>query len=270
MYLFVYRLDIFLVYSLREKHIFVLIRASLQKLCKVADEHQVKMLLNEEKLKAALEAGNEEKNIAPVSIAHDPNETEFRPCEFINGRFRNEVDRDLYWRPDDISHPFRESVRLKLTLIMIELPPPGGGSIKVRCEWPEWEGKTVLSLPLVLLLLLLLPLLPLLPLLLLRCSVYSAHLLLSILTQSYRKQLEKGNIAAFFPLHHLKRKQELSEEVLKINALPWNLPLFRIKVSTAASAFLCWGTNGVHHFCVSFCVVNCCSIMNSFHNPPQH
>lgn len=122
-----------MVYSLREKHIFVLIRASLQKLRNVADEHQVKMLLNEEKLKQTLEAGNEEFNIAPVSVPHDPTETEIRPYEYITGRFRNEVNEDLYWRPDDITHPFRESIRLKLTQIIIELPPPcGGGSIKVR------------------------------------------------------------------------------------------------------------------------------------------
>jgi hypothetical protein len=127
------RLDIFLVYSLRQQHIFVLIRASLQKLRLVAEEHQVKMLLDEQKLKAVLEAGNPEKNIAPLEIPHDPSETEFRPHEYIAGRFRTEVDSDLYWRPDDISHPFRESVRLKLTLIMIELPPPcGGDCIQVR------------------------------------------------------------------------------------------------------------------------------------------
>lgn len=112
---------------------FVLIRASLQNLRRVADEQQLKLLLNEDKLQSVLEAGNAEKNIAPLSVPHDPSETEFRPYEYITGRFRCEVDKDLYWRPEDISHPFRESVRLKLTQIMIELPPPGGGgTIQVR------------------------------------------------------------------------------------------------------------------------------------------
>ena len=132
-FLFVCRLDIFLVYSVRKQHIFVLIRASLQRLRNVADEHQVKMLLNEEKLQHILETGNEELSIAPVSVPHEPAETEIRPYQYITGRFRNEVAEDLYWRPDDITHPFRESIRLKLTLIILELPPPcGGGSIKVR------------------------------------------------------------------------------------------------------------------------------------------
>ena len=130
---FVRRLDIFLVYSAREKHIFVLIRASLQKLRSVADEHQVKMLLDETRLQAVLEAGNAEFNIAPVFVPHEPEETEIRPYEFITGRFRSEVAEELYWRPADITHPFRESIRLKLTQVIIELPPPcGGGSIKVR------------------------------------------------------------------------------------------------------------------------------------------
>lgn len=123
----------FLVYSLREKHIFVLIRASLQLLGRTAEEHQVHLLLDELELQKALEAGNPERNIAPMTVPHEPAETEFRPHEFITGRFRSEVNPALYWRPADISHPFRESVRLKLTQIIVELPPPcGGGSIQVR------------------------------------------------------------------------------------------------------------------------------------------
>ena len=126
-------MDIFLVYSIRQLHVFVLIRASLQKLRSIADLMQFEMLLDEEKLRKVAEAGNDSLNIAPINISHEPEETEIRPHEYITGSYRKEIDEDMYWRPDDITHPFRESIRLKLTLIIIEMPPPcGTGSIKVR------------------------------------------------------------------------------------------------------------------------------------------
>ena len=58
--------------------------------------------------------------------------------------------------------------------------------------------------------------------------VYIHHRNIYICVIVYRKQVEKGAIAAFFPLHNLKRKQEIRDNI--VLARPWSLPLFRIKV----------------------------------------
>lgn len=44
--------------------------------------------------------------------------------------------QSLYWRPEGLEHPFRESVRLKLVALLIERrPPTGGENLKLkRCE----------------------------------------------------------------------------------------------------------------------------------------
>lgn len=42
--------------------------------------------------------------------------------------------------------------------------------------------------------------------------------------------MEKNNIAGFFPLHNLKRKQELSDAIFTLRTFPWDFPLFRMKV----------------------------------------
>eukprot|EP00604_Paraphysomonas_vestita_P001703 CAMPEP_0174817746 /NCGR_PEP_ID=MMETSP1107-20130205/254_1 /TAXON_ID=36770 /ORGANISM="Paraphysomonas vestita, Strain GFlagA" /LENGTH=652 /DNA_ID=CAMNT_0016028733 /DNA_START=1071 /DNA_END=3029 /DNA_ORIENTATION=+ len=82
------------------------------------------MLLDEDRLKETANAGNPEKNIASIDILHDPEETELRPYEMIYAKYRDELTEELYWRPKNLNHPFRESVRLKLTQILIESPPP--------------------------------------------------------------------------------------------------------------------------------------------------
>lgn len=45
------------------------------------------------------------------------------------------------------------------------------------------------------------------------------------------QQINKGRIAAFFPLHHLKKLDEVKEEWLKASVYPWEQPLFLIKVT---------------------------------------
>jgi hypothetical protein len=52
-------------------------------------------------------SGDPEHNIAPVVIPHEPLESALKPYESISAKYRDELDEDLYWRPEDMSHPFR-------------------------------------------------------------------------------------------------------------------------------------------------------------------
>jgi hypothetical protein len=126
-------LDLFLFYSRRKSHIFVMIRLSLERLRSLADQLEFKMLLDEKKLEEIAKQGNSEMNIAPIDILHDPEESYIRPYEMIYAKYRDELTEDLYWRPERLIHPFRESVRLKLTQILIESKPTDGSNpIKLR------------------------------------------------------------------------------------------------------------------------------------------
>lgn len=126
-------LDLFLFYSRRKTHIFVMIRLSLERLRSLADQLEFKMLLDEKNLEEAAKKGNPEMNIAPIDILHDPEETFLRPYEMIYAKYRDELTEDLYWRPERLNHPFRESIRLKLTQILIESKPADGSNpIKLR------------------------------------------------------------------------------------------------------------------------------------------
>jgi hypothetical protein len=126
-------LDLFIFYSLRKTHLMVMIRLSLEKLRSLADKLEFKMLLDEKTLQETAHAGNPDKQIAPIDILHDPEESFIRPYEMIYAKYRDELSEELYWRPDRITHPFRESVRLKLTQILIESKPADGSHpIKLR------------------------------------------------------------------------------------------------------------------------------------------
>jgi hypothetical protein len=126
-------LDLFIFYSLRKTHLMVMIRLSLEKLRSLADKLEFKMLLDEKILQETARAGNPDKSIGPIDILHDPEESFIRPYEMIYAKYRDELSEELYWRPSRISHPFRESVRLKLTQILIESKPSDGSHpIKLR------------------------------------------------------------------------------------------------------------------------------------------
>ena len=49
------------------------------------------------------------------------NVTPFGPYEYIFAKYKQTVDENLYWRDAGGAHPFRESVRLKLTPIMLQV-----------------------------------------------------------------------------------------------------------------------------------------------------
>ena len=94
------------------------------------------MLLDEEVSTKLMEKGDTARNIKGVTIGDNPEPGLFRPYQYIYGRYETEKDEEqhrsgvpeeLYWRPKgtngDVNHPFRESVRLKLTRLMVEQVP---------------------------------------------------------------------------------------------------------------------------------------------------
>ena len=102
-------LELFIFYSLRRTHLFVMIRLSLEKMSALAEKLEFKMLLDEERLKEVANAGNPLKNIQPIDIPHYPEETEIRPYEMIYTQYRNEFS-ELYWKEPLLNHPFRFSI----------------------------------------------------------------------------------------------------------------------------------------------------------------
>ncbi len=100
-------LDTFLFFSLRRTHVFVMIRLSLERLRSFANRLDFKLLLDRHRLEIAAKAGNSEKNIGPIEIRHNPEESNLTPYEMIYMKYRDHVPEDLYWRPEDLSHPFR-------------------------------------------------------------------------------------------------------------------------------------------------------------------
>lgn len=120
--------DLFIYRGLKDKdEIFVLIRAPLQKLRDFADFIDFEMCLDEQNCKAQLERGNSSKGIKPIIIPHRPEFTSLRPHQNIYAKYSNNVDESLYWRETRYDNPFRKSIRLKLSTLLLESRPPGGG-----------------------------------------------------------------------------------------------------------------------------------------------
>lgn len=99
-----------------KRFVIVLIRASLLKLRKFADYLDYKMLCDPTVLRKLCEKGNREGNISEINIPHIPEICQFNPYECIYVRYSFDVPEDLYWRLPQAEHPFRMSVRLKLTV----------------------------------------------------------------------------------------------------------------------------------------------------------
>jgi hypothetical protein len=118
--------------------IYVLLRAPLSKLREHAERIDLKILLDPEKAEKSLELGDPEKGIAGVKIRHEPNITLLQPCECIYGYYRSENEA-LYWKPtqdivtelseqqllldEDLDHPFRDLLRLKVSAVMLQSRP---------------------------------------------------------------------------------------------------------------------------------------------------
>jgi len=127
-------LDIYLFYGIQKLHVFVLIRANFDLLRETADEVEYTMTLDPDRLQVIIEKGDKEAGIAGATIPHEPAESFLKPYEYISAKYRSELDEELYWRPDGMSHPFRSSVRTKLSLILVDKKPKVGVNIRVRYQ----------------------------------------------------------------------------------------------------------------------------------------
>ncbi len=126
--------DLYIYKNINAQHeIFVLIRASLEKLRAFADNRDYLMLLDAKEVEERLRQGNPEESIAPVEISHMPEITPYRPYEKIYGKYSRNIDEKLYFHEEGLNHPFRELIRLKvIAMIMESRPGDGSQNLKIR------------------------------------------------------------------------------------------------------------------------------------------
>jgi hypothetical protein len=126
--------ELFIYKNINHKHeIFVLIRTKIEKLRAFADNGDYPLLLDPKEVEERLKQGSKEDGIEGVEISHMPEVTPFRPYEMIYAKYSRNVDEKLYYREQDLDNPFRELIRLKLTAMILESRPPGGGqNLKIR------------------------------------------------------------------------------------------------------------------------------------------
>ncbi|CAM9859262.1 unnamed protein product, partial [Laminaria digitata] len=100
-----------------------------------------RLLLDEFELAKTAVAGDAEANIGPIMINDDPRITFRSPYEFIYARYdRTQHLQNLYFKSDDLSHPFRSVVRLSLVMDILKTPMYlGGAGLKV--DQLQFEGK---------------------------------------------------------------------------------------------------------------------------------
>jgi hypothetical protein len=84
-------LELFLYYGVGNRHIFVLIKASLKNLRLFADANEFVMMLDPSKLREYANAGDAEIGISPIEILDDKTECEYNPYELIYGKYRTEI-----------------------------------------------------------------------------------------------------------------------------------------------------------------------------------
>jgi hypothetical protein len=125
-------LELFIFKNLREQtEVFILLRASLEKLRAFADRINMPMLLDSQEIQSALAAGDAEKGIAPIVINDIPDVTSYKPYQYIYGKYSRLAPERLYWR-DSLDTPFRELIRLKLCALILETRPDGGKSENLK------------------------------------------------------------------------------------------------------------------------------------------
>lgn len=116
-----------------QNEVVILLRVPLDKLRAYADKIDFRMLLDPAEVQRQIEAGDPERNIAGVEIAHRPDVTHYLPYQHIYGKYSRKINERLYWREEGLDHPFREIVRLKLCATLLERRPhPKRENLKIR------------------------------------------------------------------------------------------------------------------------------------------
>lgn len=123
-------------YSCQNDEIIVLCRVDNERLMVFADICDYKMLLDADEIARRALAGDAEAGIKPFEIKFEEDVSTLQPYEWLWGEYSIEPDlQALYWRPPGYETPFRESVRLKLSLNLLEAPRhQGGGGLSLRSE----------------------------------------------------------------------------------------------------------------------------------------
>ncbi len=142
-----YGLEVF-SYTTKEEHIVVLIRPSEEVVRLFADEVNFKMKTNPVALKRIMESGDEEREIAPVEIRHDPEVASYLPYEMIYFPYSTQVPDEIYKSTDKKGNsPFSHSVKARLTGTLMETKPKWGGE-NIKIERYLNSGKILAYFPL--------------------------------------------------------------------------------------------------------------------------
>ena len=125
------KLDIFMYYS--NDLIFVLIRANLEQLRQHAESTKLKLLMDPTFLQEYAKRGDPEHGIGPINMLHDEAQSQLWPFDMIYLRYQRDIREEFYWKREDMQHPFRSSIRIRLVMTMVTAKPPDGSQpIKIR------------------------------------------------------------------------------------------------------------------------------------------
>jgi len=118
--------EIFLYKSIQGDELICLFRANDDMLCEFADKINYKMLLDPQKAKTKLEAGNNEKEIKPHAINEGTKFSRLFPYDYIWARFEDSK-RGLFYTSHDTDFVFSELNRLRLIYYILKAPKRLGG-----------------------------------------------------------------------------------------------------------------------------------------------
>ena len=184
-------LETYSYYTVERSEIIVKIRADVERLSKHATGIKYKMLLDEEELKKAAEAGIPNR-VCPVIIPHDPEITDVRPHQFIYCPFPDDKDShllSLFAHASGLQHPFSSTIRSKLIMSIIE--NDAGFSLlffKVCCFV---------------------------------CLTHFSFILVCQKDIDLVQAIHDGEIGGFFPLPDANSANSIKDSVCDLTAMPW-------------------------------------------------